>query len=54
MRIDVKNLKVRTNIPEGYEIVLPEETWEVFLHYFMDDVKEILERESKEGGGKDV
>lgn len=56
MRINVKNLKVRTNIPEGYEIVLPEEALKVFLHYFYDDVKRILEREDgrDEGYRKDI
>ena len=48
MRINVKNLKVRTNIPEGYEIVLPEEALKVFLHYFYDDVKRILEKGGEE------
>jgi len=50
MRINVKNLEVRTNIPEGYEIVLPEEALKVFLHYFYDDVKRILEKDREKGG----
>ena len=44
MPINVKNLKVRTNIPKGYEIVLPERALKVFLQYFYDDVKKILEK----------
>jgi len=48
MPINVKNLKVRTNIPQGYELIIPDEAWKVFLHYFKNDVKRILNKEEKE------